>query len=406
MCIGSCIGSMMGSCCCVRVGDLCKTDSRNSRLPYILTFVAFAILCVIFNLVDEDQISELPFYSATDCAELCARNGAIYRIGLCLVIFFSIHFIILCIPGTGCFHTFVFLVKFVILSAWVIWSFWWETSAVDKFADCARWFSLFFLVVQGLMLINWGWDTHDVMMARMIGEDGGDAEHNLKYCYIGICVALTLTSIIMIGFFFAEYSGSSSECSAPKTILSLTLIFSVLEIVASYFIVYGNGFVASIVMVYVTLLSFQALGTYTNDECENPSWSNDAPMYIGFCVLIATLSYVGYETRLLNEDERHDLANEDADIISGNKTAGDAHNNPTMRKINLFFHLTMTMGSFYITMIMSDWGYDGTTDNRWYGEPASTWLIVLAQWFIMLIYIWILFAPKILQNRLFAYAQY
>jgi len=406
MCIGSCIGSMMGSCCCFRAGDVCKTDSRNARLPYIFTFVLFAIIAAIFNLVGDDQIIKLPFYSATDCEESCARNAAIYRIGLCLVIFFSVHFVILCIPGTGCFHTFVFLIKFVILSALFIWSFWWENSPIDKFADCARWFSLLFLLIQGLMLINWGWDTHDAMMARMMGEDGKDAEPNLKYCYIGICVALTLASFVMIGFFFAAYTGTGNECSAPKTILSLTIIFSVFEIVASYFIEYGNGFVASVLMVYITYLNFQALATYNKTECENTSWSNDAPMYTGFCVLIATLSYVGYETRLLNEEEQQEIANEDIDIQAGNKTAGDAHNNPTMRKMNRCFHLTMTMGSFYVTMIMTNWGDDGTSDTRWYGEPANTWLIALAEWFVMLIYVWVLFAPKILQDRQFAYAQY
>jgi len=396
----------MGSCCCVRAGNICKTDSRNSRLPYILTFVILTFVAAIFNLVGDDQISNLPFYDATDCAESCARNEAIYRIGLCLVIFFTTHFLILCIPGTGCFHTFVFLIKFVVLSALVIWSFWWDNSSIDKFADCARWFSILFLLVQGLMLINWGWDTHDAMMARIIGEDGEDAEPNFKYCYILVCVALTLTSFVMIGFFFSEYTGTGTECSAPKTFLSLTVIFSVFEIVASYFIEYGNGFVASILMVYITYLNFQALATYSDTECTSPSWSNDAPMYTGFCLLIATLSYVGYETRLLNQEEQQEIAAEDMDIEAGHKTAGDAHNNPTMGKMNRCFHLTMTMGSFYVTMLMSNWGDDGTSDTRWYGEPANTWLIILAQWSMMLIYVWVLFAPKILQDRQFAYAQY
>jgi hypothetical protein len=244
------------------------------------------------------------------------------------------------------------------------------------------------------------------MMARMNGEDGDDADPLLKFCYIGICVALTLGSFILIGFFFEEYTGSDNECPTPKTLLSLTLIFCVFEMVASYCILYANGFVASVVMVYVTVLNFQALATYRNSNCESPSWSNDAPRYTGFLILIGALSYVGYETRLLTEDERHDVANEDGDIESGNKTAGDAHNNPTMRKINIFFHLTMTMASFYITMIMTDWGYDGSSDSRWYGLGANTWLISLAQWFIMFIYMFVLFAPYILHNREVAYAQY
>jgi len=401
MCIGSCIGSMLGSCCCAGVGNACKTDSKSSRLPYILTFVLFAVIAFILSLVGDKDIINLPFYNAQLCSESCARNGAIYRIGLCLTIFFSTHFIILCIPGTGFFHTAVYPIKLLVLTALVIWSFWWSNGPIEGFADWARWLSWIFLSLQGFMLIGWAWDTHDAMMARMTGEDGQEAEGNVAYAYVGLCLVIIIGSFILIGFFFSEYGGTG--CSGAQTLLSFTIIFCVVQMVLSYFVEHGNGFVSSIIMLYVTYLNFQALATTTDENCNNPSWSESAPMYTGFVILIATLSYVGYDTRLLTEEERGEVEAEDADIESGSKTANTAHNHPTMRKLNRFFHFTMTVGSFYITMIMTNWGDNGTSDSRWYGRPANTWLIATGEWLTMLMYFWCLLAPVYFEDRDFGY---
>lgn len=396
---------MCGSCCCIGLGDACKTDSVNSRTPYIITFIGFAVVAFILTLLSGSTIIDLPFYSYSFCEEVCTRDGAIYRLGLCLVIFFSIHFFILCIPGTGFFHTFVFPIKLILLIAMAIWSFWWENGPVEKFRDYARWFSWFFIIIQAFLLINWAFDTHDAMMARMLGQDGQEAESNVKYAYLGLCLVLIIGSFTLLVVFFSEYSDTS--CSSMNFLLSVTLIFSVVEIVLSYYIEHGNGFVASVVMLYVTYLNFQALATNTSSTCESPSWTGDVPMYTGFVILIATLSYIGYETRLLSAEERAEVKKENADIESGEKSAATAHNHPSMRKLNRFFHLMMTMGSFYITMIMTNWGADGTSDdNEWYGEPANTWLIASGEWFAMLVYIWVLTAPKIFPDREFGYTTY
>jgi len=390
---------MIGSCCCVGIGNACKTDSRNSRTPYILTFITFSIVAFILSLVGDKELVDLPFYSASLCAESCARDGAIYRIGLCLTLFFAAHFLILCIPGTGCFHTFAFIIKLVALTALVIWSFWWESGPVETFADWARWFSFFFLIIQAFMLICWAWDTHEAMMARMLGEDGEEAEPNVKYAYVSLCIILVVGCFIMIAFFFSEYGNSG--CSTNQFFLSITLIYQVFQLIVSYLVVHGNGFVASVVMVYISYLQYQALATGTDLSCQSPKWSDDAPMYTGFFILIATLSFVGYETRMLDADGRQEIESNNADIESGD--GGEAQNSPSMRKLNRFFHFTMTMGSFYITMIMTNWGNDGTNDTRWYGTPANTWLITIGQWFAMALYMWVLFAPLVFPGREFGF---
>jgi len=373
----------------------------NSRIPYIITFVLFSIVAFIITLVGPKQVVDLPFYDVTVCEEACAKDGAIYRIGLCLTLFFATHFIILCIPGTGCFHTFLFPLKLVLLTVLVIWSFWWGNGPVETFADWARWFSFFFLILQAFMLICWGWDTHEAMMARMLGEDGQDAEPNVKYAYVGLCVTIVILCFILIGVFFSEYA--SDGCSTPQFLLSITLIYLVFQLIASYFVEHGNGFVASVVMLYITYLVFQALATNTDAACQSPGWSDEAPMYTGFVILIATLSFVGYETRMLSAEQLSEVQSENADIESGDKSAAVAHNHPSMRKLNRFFHMTMMLGSFYITMIMTNWGNDGTDDDRWYGQPANTWLITIGQWIAMLVYMWVLFAPKLFPDREFGF---
>lgn len=395
---------MLGSCCCMGIGEACKTDSKSSRIPYILTFVTFASVAFILTLVGDKQIVDLPFvnYDTSICASSCARNGAIYRIGLCLTLFFATHFLVLCIPGMGCFHTFVYLIKLVVLTAIVIWSFWWDADAVEAFGGWARWFSFFFIIIQAFMLICWAYDTHNAMMARMLGTDGEEAEGNVKYAYVGLCLVLVVACFTFIGLFFTEYG--QSGCSTNQAILSLSVIYFVLQMIASYFVEHGNGFVSSVVAVYITYLCFQALATNTDVKCQSPGWSDKAPMYSGFFILIATLSFVGYETRMLDADERKEVEGEDADIEAGNTTAGTAHDTPSMRKLNRFFHLTMTMGSFYITMIMTNWGLDAEqNDTRWYGYPANMWLITVGQWFTMLLYMWVLFAPRIFPDREFGF---
>lgn len=389
---------MMGSCCCANFRRSSHTAIR-SRTAYIVVFIVFALVGFILSLGADKSIREFPFYRHSWCDELCARNGAVYRVGCCLSIFFSIHLIILSIPGTGSFHSCYNPIKFILLLGVFIWSFWWSNSSIEAYADWARWFSWLFLILQTFLLINWAYDTHEGMMFRILGSDGEDAEPALKYLYIIICFVLATGSYILIGFFFDEYGASG--CGTSQAFLVVTIVFGLVQMCLSFCIVHGNGFVSSVMMLYVTYLNFQALATTSDSSCNSPDWSEKAPKWAGLFILIITISYVGYDKRMLKQEDRELVSTKEAN----QEEDGTAHQayQALMQKMNRFFHLVMTMGSFYLTMLMSNWG-EGSGRTEWYREAASPWINISAEWIAMLMYIWILLAPLLFTEYEFAFA--
>jgi len=388
----------MGSCCCA----LSWRNSDNvirSRTPYIVVFIVFAIVGFILSVGADKSVREFPFYRESWCDERCARNGAIYRVGCCLSIFFGAHLVILSIPGTGSFHAFCNPIKFMLLIGVFISSFWWNNSAMEAYAEWARWFSWLFLILQTFLLINWAYDTHEQMMCRILGSDGEDAEPALKFVYIIVCLVLAAGAYVLIGFFFSEYGASG--CGASQTFLVVTIVFGVVEMVMSYIIVHGNGFVASVVLLYVTYLNFQALATTPDASCDNPDWSENAPKWAGLSILIITLSYGGYDKRMLKSEDRELVSTEENNPEEESDHVKVYH--ALVQKMNRFFHLVMTMGSFYLTMLLSNWG-EGSGSTEWYREPASPWINVSAEWVAMILYIWVLIAPSIFPNYEFAFA--
>merc|ERR1719334_3014957 len=116
-------------------------------------------------------------------------------------------------------------------------------------------------------------------MTKMLGEDGDDAEPGLKYVYIAICVVLVTAAYTLIGFLFSEYG--KVGCGANQAFLVVTIVFGVFQMGLSLHILHGNGFVSSVVMLYVTYLTFQALATTVDVSCDSPDWSEKAPMWTG-----------------------------------------------------------------------------------------------------------------------------
>ena len=67
-----------------------------------------------------------------------------------------------------------------------------------------------------------------------------------------------------------------------------------------------------------------------------------------------------------------------------------------------FFHLVFALASTYIAMLMTGWGEQSEErllmDIGW----ASVTMKLLTQWATGLLYIWVLVAPSVLQDRQFA----
>lgn len=76
----------------------------------------------------------------------------------------------------------------------------------------------------------------------------------------------------------------------------------------------------------------------------------------------------------------------------------------------LFFHCFMLLNSFYLSMLLTNWGSANVTNNvsktyekyLIFSDEGSMWVKFSALWITVLIYLWTLFAPKILSDRDFS----
>jgi len=386
-------------------------------MPYILTYFLWGVVAVIISQWGgTDSLVKLPFVDDPSlCETVCAGNGVVFRFALCLVFFFSLHVIVLTIPGMGGFHTAFFFVKVIALVGITVWSFWWDSSMLDTFADVARVFSGIFLVVQIVMLIIWAYETNDDIGKRIEGEDDYDPDPQLAMCIIFWCFAFVVGSWILDGFFFHWYAPSGESCSTNTFLIVLTIIWTLVNTVLSStkWIEHGNLFTAAVVQFYATWVLYTALAadrSSCNTYADPAGQKGGAQMWIGICLITAALSYLGYKTTtlFLSEDEEDELKQTDeklkGDEESGaadKKQADDDQNTSAMLKANLTFHLIMVFGSFYMAMLLSNWGVQDPTKHT--GDGLSTtgnkWIIISAQWFALLLYFWSLIAPKVCTDR-------
>merc|ERR1711871_130129 len=70
-----------------------------------------------------------------------------------------------------------------------------------------------------------------------------------------------------------------------------------------------------------------------------------------------------------------------------------------------FFHFIMAMGSFYMAMLLTNWGNSDTTGKALYNTEISVesmWVKLASQWLSYLLFFWVIFAPVIFPGRDFS----
>lgn len=406
-CIGSFFGSCIGSCCCSAIGNTCKTDSQSSRLPYIITYFIWGVLAIVLSQWG-GSVVDLKVWDIEICSDTCKGNGIAFRFSCCLVAFFGAHVLIISIPMMGWFHTFGFLFKLIALTGLTIWSFWWDSPPMDTYADVARVASGFFLLIQIFLIVIWADDTNDRIFARIQGDDG-EADPNLMYCVIFWVFAFMVGSWVLCGFYFGWYAPSG--CGLNQFLIVLTIAYTLFNSVlsATKFAPYGNIYTSAIVQFYCTWLLFTALAsdhTTCNTQAGSDGMEHGGPaMWIGVVLITIALSLMGYKTTTAfhSHDEEEALKSKDEEIKSAEEEGGrkedskEDQENFAMKKANITFHLIMTCGSFYMAMLLSNWGVQEVkgSSGSVFANDANKWIIIIAQWFSMLLYTWNLIAPTV-----------
>eukprot|EP00483_Globobulimina_turgida_P000284 UN00284 len=318
MCLGallSCCATACAGCCCSAFKDCKAKYGPGSRIPYMFImfiFSVFAIAMVLFGeqILWENDLLDVSF-SVCD-RNSCRGNGAVYRTSFTLFLFFAIHaFIVYCVLS---FHYLFFIIKLFCLVAVLTITFFIPGAFFeDGYVNFARVGSGIFLLIQIYVLIGWSYDTNEKINLKIIKYYGDEINPDPDLDEQGnkrlVCLFKTLMiggTLIMYGititfwifqfqWFVYDTEGGPSSCSFEQAMLAILIVLCLLLTILPPVLMTGSIFTTSFVSFYISYLTYSALESSPNDEC---NWfagkQSSITMWLGVIITAAAISYTGF----------------------------------------------------------------------------------------------------------------
>lgn len=343
----------------------------------------------------------------------CIYRQLVYRASFTLVILFAILAV-----SSAC-------TEYVNRSFWVLkfgvaflvfFCFWWgENSFFSGWAQFSRVMAFFWLLVQALLLLDFAYDCHEVIMLK--ADNASNQSESSRKGWLGfyllLCVSCLVAAVVGLVFLFSDYS----ECDLGAFFSSITLIFGVFTTIVSVLEVVNKGLLApSIMFAYSVFMCWYALLSSPDEEC-NPSADTNSSnkttslvvialvtgAVLLYCVVNGTLILNIFNTEgegvMVGQHARPGQKSDNFSAAGGGgvttsqpldvESPGNSGNSGIQQESSgtgheiVFFHVMMMLVSCYGAMMLTNWGKpDGTPE----GDGGNTvplmsmWLKILSQW--------------------------
>eukprot|EP01039_Chlorochromonas_danica_P000760 gene760-825_t len=356
----------------------------------------------------------------------CIYQNLIYRASLASVIFFLL--LTLGSYFSDHINKGFWLLKIIILFGSFI-GFWWvENEIFEGWAAITRIISFLWLVIQGLIFIDFTHDLHDLYIS---------SEQFSPIVYLSLCFIAWTGAIVGWVFLFLDYA---QECDLGMFFTILTLCMAILTTLISLLEAVGGGLLPpSLIAAYSTFLCWYALISNPDSQCNPLADRVGGSVVDGAVTVISIFSFLVFlyclwnGSRLLNifdpqgegvlvsatsrkslpmfasstatsaENQVLLLApshsdgivmqgdNDDDDVLDDDRAnnasrGGNRSGRPFERA---FFHLLFALFSCYLAMILTNWGRsDGAPPSAGKDTTSelSMWLKITSQWIFLLLY--------------------
>jgi hypothetical protein len=380
----------------------------------------------------------------------CKGNAAVYRVSFMTSAFFVLMILACCCENS--FHTGLWGWK------WLIWvvlmgtGFFLPNYVFDDtgFAWAARVFSAIFLLLQILILIEFGYNWNASWVKK--AEEGDTAGTGGKKWLLGILAGCFICYVFWFGTVVALYV-AFEDCSLDKFFISVTLLavifFTVLQLTGEE----GALLPSAVVAAYCAFLNWSACSS-NPDPC-NPAMrdtENGWLITIGIVFTTFSLCWTSLSTadslpsitegsaeqRAKREAEKEKLGgarsglppsslggrdpipgpsstqmtqysrgptSTDDDTVDSDDVRVEVNDDvPEKEEAYWQFHMVMLFGSMYISMLLTDWGSDpaGAGSKAMpSGGKTGMWMKIICEWITIAIYTWTLIAPRCCPKRQF-----
>jgi hypothetical protein len=423
---------MACSCCSSLIS---ASLSQAARFGHLLVVVATFVLAIIIGQQAPNQINGYNYYTKVDLTggcdsdyqDSCIYRQLIYRASFSLALLFAL-LALLTVPSDYVNKSF-WVIKFGFAIGLFI-AFWWANNGFfSGWAETARVISFIWLVIQGLLLIDFSHDAHDILMSESSGADGGDRTPYIFYLVISFCCLFA--AVLGLVYLFLNYTG----CDLGMFFTVLTLIVGVLTTFISLLNSVNKGLLTPcIVFAYSVFMCWYALLNNPDESC-NPTANSVNGAQNGGIIIVAIVSMVILLYCVVNGTKILNIFNPEGEgvmmsyttngngnraemeaVLTGSSTAPPVTSQPSSAPLETtqkdgdgaaaaqenssgtaheraFFHVILLLISCYGAMILTSWGStNGAPASNGSGRSGneSMWLIIVSQWIFLLLYIRVL----------------
>lgn len=441
----SCTCTLMG--CCFSVASPSKGGISIQMANYlnILLLGLVTAVCFIFRYYADDmKITEdnwctnfnqgLSTFTPQSYLMVCEGNLAVYRLSTALEIYFTLGLLMSLFNITS-FHRGFYFWKFLIVIGSCIGFLFipGEMFNVKAYVWTARIFSMIYIIIQMILILNFAYDWNDKWVDNAFTE--GSNEKGWLVAILACSFSLYVLSFVGIVFLYMCYDCSFGILITTITLISY-LIFSCIALFREPITgVEGAILPAAIISCYIVYLAWSSLESNPDQNCKPLSVSKDVEGnggLIAVSVLITTISmmWLGNSTSntaksivsggKANENEKNNVESDNPpkllyEIDDSGRTGEDLRNeqvsysqsensnkNETAlhdERVSLsLFYFVLLCTTLYMSMIITNFGWLENEE----GNIGLMWVKVITQWLTIILYFWTLLAPICLKNRDFS----
>ena len=268
-----CMGKALCSCCCKGL-SACGVPAKNfPKAAYVVTDILFMILAVVLMYTMKPLFEDYDWLECNDNAgggDGCFGTSAVLRASFILFLYHIFILLVICPRGhcSSVAHDGWFTLKFLFIFAAYIASFWIPYEFFQGWAEFCRVGSVLYLAVQSYFLLNFAYIYNDQLWAVAGQADGGCYA---KFLLASFTIILALVNVIWLAFQFVAYSG----CLVGVITLVITTLFFIFFYIVAFlkccdvdlFRPNATVFVVGFATLYVVFLSWTALASHPDKEC-------------------------------------------------------------------------------------------------------------------------------------------
>lgn len=346
---------------------------QHMRLGYVVLLLGAIGLGVVFLYFSKELLSPWTEFGLLDCSgeekAVCLGVQAIYRESFSLVLFFLLA-ILFSLPGSkfsaifnrisyleGCWMLKGLLLAGLFIGCFYIPNGFFVWTIQDVYRDVAQFVSLVFLVLQIAVMIDFAYSWSESWIAQY--ERSGESGY-WSFClffFSGLMWIIALVTIILSYYWFTKDSGCSLNVFLITSTLALGIAFTALSM--TNWVEYGSLLTSSLVNLYITYLCWDAL---TSDSSSCNSWKGQTgtgmSILFGSLVLLVVLLYLSFSKRERKQGGEAPIRGVAEPMLAEDGTGQEElpYNEESDGRRMIYFLMMMVLTSFYLAMLLSDWG--------------------------------------------------